>query len=46
MKAFARKAGIGLVWFVGFTVATNLLVRPLVRKAAAKIGQPQLGQLV
>lgn len=46
MKAFLVKAGVGLVWFAGFSIVTNLAVRPLVRAIAAKAGVPQLGNIL
>lgn len=46
MKAFASKAAVGLLWFVGFTIATNVIVRPAVRKLTASAGVPQLGEML
>jgi len=46
MKAFAKTAAVGLLWYLGFTVATNLVVRPVVRNVSAKMNVPQLGNLV
>lgn len=44
MKEIAKKVAIGGLWFLGFTVATNLVVRPAWRALTAKVNAPALIQ--
>lgn len=45
-KSTMKKAGVGLLWFLGFTAVTNLLVRPALQKAATATNMPKLGQII
>ena len=46
MKKFVREVGIGFLWFAGFTVATNLVVRPMLKKVATATNQPLIGNVL